>query len=163
MHSFLIGFLFFLLLQSSILIFINYVIAPVHAFDYADTYIFTSNILMNVMIYILLSSIGFGVYSCFGTALAYIIQNKYYYRLSLLTVLIITSLLYSVLAQIPSVIPNWKIIAGSLSPTGLFAPGTFMGNYVCDGYTNFTYSLIMYSIFIFILYKIAYRKRMLHG
>lgn len=152
-----------LIVQCSLIILIHLFIAP---FNFSETMTinpyFNSIVSTELASYVLLSSIGLGIYMVFCYCLIDIVKNKYIYRAVPLLYMVAQVLLYPLLLTIFNTIsfPNKTIILASLIPTGLFAPGTMLEAYWL---INFIASLLIYLTIIAGLLLLNKKRRTYYG
>lgn len=132
---------------------------PVHTHP-----IFGEYAMKNLVIYILFTSIGTGIFSCFWFSLNYFIKNKYIYRgimvLWLFLSMTIFSSLYGILGFFLGQGDKALSLATSITPISLLTPGVLYESY---GFVNFTGGMILYSLATVVLIMITIRKKYQDG
>lgn len=130
--------------------------------------IFSTNTLVNVSIYILLSAFGTGLYSMFLYSIIPIIKNKYVYR-GISVIITFITLIFSTLITPVLSIPLGLIIHNnaivktillSFIPSGLITPGLIYEEY---GLINFICCLIIYGILFVVFMKVNEFMRKRNG
>lgn len=123
--------------------------------------LFCGNPLLNIILFIILSSFGLIIFNCFIFSLSSFIKNMYLYRFTSLAsffVTILLSVIFSTLIQkIFGVTDLIKTIGQSLMITSLLQPGMAFMRY---GFLNFSIAAIIFIILTIVTLSIAIKYRM---
>ena len=165
-RSFFYGAAFMSIFLISLLVCVHIFYIPIvfqSNFEYKNY--FSNNALVNLVIYILFSSIGLGIYNMFLVSGISFIKNEYVYRVSSLIHLVISLLIYigcgpilsSVFETFGKESNTSFVLASFFIPLNLITPGQFQE---AEGYLSFFISVVFYLLFIYILYKLSIRKEL---
>lgn len=163
LQSFISGFFLFLTVELTILVIMHFFYDPIFLSLTQETNLyFSRNAVYELILFLIISSIGFGVFLAFLTCLAAFIKNEYLCRSSGIIILIAAMLLYPLIGStivpfllnyIPKNIPVRSLCSFTL-PTNLISPGTtFEKEAPYTGWYSFIGSLLFYGILLFYMYK----------
>lgn len=162
-QSFVSGFFLLLSVELTILVIMHLFYDSIFLSLTQETNIyFSMNAISELIIFLIISSIGFGIFLAFLTCLAAFIKNEYLCRSSGIIILIVSMLLYPLIGStivpfllnhIPKNIPV-RSLCSFILPTNLISPGTtFVKEAPYTGWYSFIGSLIFYGILLFYMYK----------
>lgn len=157
-QSFLIAFVEFVMIAISALVLVGSFHMKVDIFDGAASssyLVYSSTTFTNLIFFIIIGAIGYGVYSIFLFSLSHIITNKYVFAVSSLVIFFMSILAYFLLSSLLnnffpiSQYQNLHILTTLFVPINLFTPGFFTWG---NGFYVFTIGLLTYLIMIYLLF-----------
>lgn len=156
--NFLVTIIYYFILQMVILAVINFFVAPIHLLPHSD-YLksagacFSQNGFTNLLVYLILSVIGYGVFSSLVLSVGLLIKNTYvFYGLGIIIYLILIIIPAVVGSQINLLlIPSYILMAPSLlTPTLQQIGGDSLP---INPIINYLLSICVYSVAIFYLIR----------
>lgn len=167
MNIFVVTFLSTLFINLCLLISVGVIWSNI---SFSPQYIynlFSNNTFVNLLTYLIFSSIGSGFFSMFLFSIISFIKNKYVYR-GIVVILTFSSVILCTilgpflfpLASLFSNITMYKTVIFSLVPCGLLTPGMIFESY---GFLNFVCSFLIYLICFVICMKISDAIRRKNG
>lgn len=163
--TFVYSFCFYLALNIIVLLLVHTMYYPILFHEPMQLYeLFSSNLITNVVIYIILSSLGFSIYNLFLTQLIEFIHNEFLFRGITLINFVASLIIFSgIKSMFVKVIQDNQIIdtiTSSIVPINLFTPGLL---YEYNGLPSFIASAIFYLLVTFICGWVAYKGAMKNG
>lgn len=156
-----------LILYCLMLINIHFIWSPISfiANQHIGMY-FSNNPMENMILFLIISSIGSGVYACFLYSIIYICNNKYIYRVAMILNVLVGIFASTFVVSFIRSIFTYNTFTYSLSyllvPCGLFAPGT-IPDMELSGFINFITSTIIYILLGTSLLIYSFKRREKNG
>jgi hypothetical protein len=162
--SFSTGFIFFLILQISIILYLHFFYESVIPSLFISTEMyFSRNAVLELLIFVLLSSAGYGIFLMFISTLSMLIKNEYIFYSTGVLVQITSMLLYPctgavIVQQLEPYTRRMIPIRSLLSfmvPANLITPGTtFPLEAHYTGWYSFTSTALFFTLLIYLLYRL---------
>ena len=133
--------------------------------DIEDTILFSTNPFWNVILYVLCSSVGMGLFFLMMYSLSYFIRNKYIFYVLPVCIIFFTLFLFVGISSLSDMLFQGNIewrrtVVCSITPMNLYTPGMMFEVY---GWISFILSSFLYGSIFLVMSKLSWKVRMKHG